>query len=104
MIDGCGSCLDWIRTRKLSSRLAREDASAARSAPPRQLAQSAADERIPGSRPFLEEILRDVVRSAPRWKSPHALAHVPEVVWCWAAAFEVESCEIGGGRPSSAVG
>lgn len=66
----------------------------------------AAEERILGSGPFVEQILRESAPRVPRYFRAHAAAAVPEVVKRCAAAFAGETGEVYGGsrrRPIAQV-
>ncbi len=66
----------------------------------------AANERMLGSGPFVEQILRESASRVPRFPRAHVAAAVPEVVTRWAAAFAGEPGEVDGGsrhRPIAQV-
>lgn len=68
--------------------------------------QWAADERILGSGPFVEQILRESAPPAPRFPRAQAVAALPEVLKTCAAAFAVDPGEVYGGsrrRPVAQV-
>lgn len=57
----------------------------------------AADERILGSGPFVEQVLREASSPASAWPRTHAMAALPELVERCAEAWHVASCELRGG-------
>lgn len=65
--------------------------------------QWAADERILGSGPFVEQVLREIRPPILPWSRAEALATLPEVVARCAAAWRVTPAEIRGGSRRHAV-
>jgi hypothetical protein len=66
--------------------------------------QWAADERILGSGPFVEQILRETAPPAPRFPRAQAVAALPDLVQRCGAAFGVDPGEVYGGSRRRTVG